>query len=342
MSNTMISQGVSLLSKVKWNYIFGAVTITAIIGGTVYVIYKAKQAEALEEETITAEQAREMVKEQRESKFEKGEETVIFHSEIAEVQTDGPVIIKPEPIAVVKVQDQNDVENIEVEEIDAEMDAMDADIHDAIQDGYPMVLDDIPSPTIEPLIDYSYLNEDGQSKEEGPLRYHKDSPEAKHQFIRMELSDFPVMVPPYKTLLELFDFPFVPTNNGDEILRTQIIDYRMQFFGPGSKWNREVSYADVILHFARAAQFDLGETVDYWVDYFLDFNEFVEHMTSQQIETLLMRLNSHTYFNEERQTFGLFGLSREGFDQAIRIGQTSIYRQVTYQTEFEEFLKSHL
>src|SRR5205085_4452626 len=136
-----------------------------------------------------------------------------------------------------------------------------------------------------------------------------------------------------QTLTNLFNFPFKPQNDGDHDLYTKVIDYRVQFFGFGSRWSKEVTIADVILYFARNAEFNVGESVRYWAEYFLEFNDLDFTQPSYIIDERLNELNSHTYFNEERATFGLFGLSRVAMDSAINIANRNIDRSVTYEIE---------
>jgi hypothetical protein len=177
--------------------------------------------------------------------------------------------------------------------------------------------------------------------EEGDeLRYEPNSKEARSQFIKMELAEWAPLEDAHQTLTNLFNFPFQPHNDGDHDLYTKIIDYRVQFFGFGSRWSKEVTIADIVLYFARKAEFDVGQTVRYWAEYFLSFNEIDFTQPSYEIDERIHELNSHTYFNEERATFGLFGLPRTAMDSAISIANRNIDRSVTYEIEFEEFLKS--
>lgn len=332
---------------IKWNYVFGATTIALIVGGTIYAIVKAKQAEKSEEEAITLSEAREIVEER---KTQPGYEDKI-HFTVGPLDIDGVSTsfeikdleivedFKSKKIQVIKPSDMDEDE----EEIDEEdLEEFVNDLDNPLYDKYAHVNEHTQGPAIEPLNDFSYYEEGINPKEDKVLRYEPNSVEAKHQFIRMELADWEPSHDVYRIMIQLFEFAFIPTTDGDEVLKTQIIDYKVQFFGFNSRWNREVSFADVIFHYARTAEFNCGESVAYWVEYFLDFNEFEWDSTSKHIDTILLRLNSHTYFNEERQTFGLFGLTRESMDQAIRIANGNIDRSVTYEIEFNEFLKSCL
>lgn len=311
----------------KWKYIFGTTTIVLIVGGTVYAIVKSKQAEKQQEQAISLEEAREMVEELRNRPGYTPLNTSIDKS-IDLVREEAI------PVKVVKLSEDEELEEDEIEE--------ELEEDDPLYDKYKRIDEYTQGPTIEPLNEFMYYEEGINPKEDKELRYEPNSVEAKHQFIRMELADWEPSHDVYRIMLQLFEFSFIPTTDGDEVLRTQIIDYKVQFFGFNSRWNQEISYADVILHYARSTEFNCGETVAYWVEYFLEYNEFNWDSTSEHIDTLLLRLNSHTYFNDERQTFGLFGLTRESMDQAIRIANRNIDRSVTYEIEFNEFLKSCL
>lgn len=310
---------------IKWNYVLGVTTITVIIGGVGYAIYKAKQLEKSEEESISLEEAREIVARGREvdpsavpDDYEKGLNTVV--DSVAKSAED---ILKPKII--------RDEENEFQEKIDEE---------DLLHDAYPHVYESVESPPIEPLIDFSYIEEGIDPKEDVALRFDPNSVEAKHQYIRMELADWSPDQEVYRIMLQLFEFKFTPKNDGDEVLRTQIIDHKVQFFGFSSKWVKEVSFADILFHYARSAEYNCGESVVYWIEYFLEFNDFQWDSTSRYMDELIDSLSSHSYFNELTQSFGLFGLTREQMNNAISIANMNIDRSVTYEIEFNEFLKS--
>jgi len=294
-------------SKVK--YILGAVTITVIIGGTIYVIKKSRDAEKQEGESISLEEARRIVEEEKEANDD-FEETVKITQEIESIN-----VVKPDILV--------DDEELEIEEYDEEQDEEEQDIY------Y----------TVEPLRDFLYVEDGVDAKEDKELRFEPSSDAAKHQFIRMELAEWSPADDVYRIMLQLFEIPFVPRNPGDEMLRTKVIDYKVQFFGFNSKWVKEVSFADIILHYARATEFNCGEAVRDWVDTFCLNIGLEWDSTGEEMDIVINRLNSHSYFNDTRQTFGLFGLTREQMDDAIRIADRNYDKSVTYEVEFNEFLK---
>lgn len=314
--------------KTEWRYILGGVTMVVIIGGTIYAIKKAKDAEKQQEETITAEEAKRIVEE---AKAQQTDEEMAYSEQEANAYVDE--IEHHKQILVRKLEEPEEEEIDEGELPD-----------DPLRDDYPLIDEQIQGPklTVEPLVDFYYVEEGIDPKEDKELRYHPDSRDAKHQYIRMELADWSPMETPYKILLQLFEFPFIPTNEGDEILRSQIVDYKIQFFGENSKWVDEISFAEVVLHYARCAEFEFGDVVSEWATTFLLNAGFEWDFTSEQFDTTILQLNSHIHFNNERRTFGLFGLSRNHMDEAIRIANRKIDRSVTYEIEFNEFMKAYV
>jgi hypothetical protein len=296
----------------KLKHILGTVTIVAVIGGTIYAIKKSKDLKKSEGEAITLAEARRIV---AEKDFDKSFEKTFGDKDLVEYsKADAEAALRIyKEVTTVEArpysEESFDPEDEEEEEI-------------LMEDNINIFQRDI--------------------EEADELRHEPNSKEARMQYIKMELAEWVPLEDNYQTLSNLFEFPFHPQNDGDEMLRTQIIDFKAHFFGHASRWTREVTYADIILHYARAAEFNNGESVKYWADYFLEFNELDFTQPSHHIDELIKALNSHTYFNEERQTFGLFGLTQQSMDQAIRIANLNIDRSVTYEIEFNEFLKSVL
>lgn len=319
----------------KTRQVLGTITIGLIVGGTIYAIIKSKQAEKEAESAISLSEAREMMAERKRKESPDsgwGESYTPTNDEVRDFKT--------RPIQAIKVTDDIEEDDDEEELTDEEEAIRDLDRDEMIEDKYANINEFTPGPSIEPLEDFMYFEEGINPKEDKVLRHDPNSVEAKHQYIRMELAGWEPNHPIYRIMLQLFEFNFIPTNDGDEILRTQIIDHKVQFFGFESRWVKEVSFADVVFHYARNTEFNCGESVEYWVEYFMDFTEFEWDAPVEHFEAIVLRIVSHTYFNEERHTFGLFGLTHEGITQAIRIANGNIDRSVTFEIEFNEFLKS--
>lgn len=306
----------------------GTATIVIIIGGTAYAIKKSKDQVKQQDETISAEQARkeyeEATKEHPSEKFEKDMEDI---NEAAEEKVVGDHI-----------------------DYEMDIDEIKEDIHDEInfnrsfdppEEQAAALEDDLPSYTYDeaacnvPFIEI-------MTEEDMVLRHDPNSAEARNQYIRMELAEWRYDEETYICLLDLFQFPFIPQNDGDEDTRNQLLDHRAQFFGHNSKWSNEVSYADLILHYGRKLTFELDEDVRFWVDELVAYTEFCGGMPSRFADDCIKELNAHTYHNEELDTYGLFGLSSEEMDGAITQARSHVDKEVTYEIEYNEFLKSCL
>lgn len=321
----------------KARYIVGTVTIIGLLGFTAYAIKKYKDEQKADEEGMTVAEAMAEVqahKNKLHEEYAEGTDSNVIHFKspldpVASPDSDGEDIEGDEGIAP-GAYDNGKKFDIEDEEDDDEyFDEDDEEFDEDEEEIAPQDDDTIPFS--------EYITE-----EDKELKYEPSSLDAKAQFINMELAEWARIEDPHKTMLKLFDFEFTPKNDGDWDLKTKIIDYKVQFFGFGSRWTQIITFADVILYFARLANYNVDESVRYWVDYFLDFNELHHTTPSHRIDELLDQLNSHTYFNEKEQTFGLFGLTRNSMDQAIKIANGNIDKSVTYEIEFNEFLKSCL
>lgn len=315
----------------------GVTTITLIVGGTAYAIKKSYDRKKQEAEAISVDEARAMVKE-HESDEEVDEEPQSepvattrpapinmenFKDNIRDVASFNASFAPPSPqVAPINEEFEEFEEDIDEETAEAEVSATD--------DGYGFY-DDVNFDI--PLAEY-------MTEEDKVLRHEPNSIQARQQYLKMELAEWVPMEDAYQTLLKLYDFPFVPQNDGDHMLMTKIIDYRSQFFGFNSKWTKEVDFADIVLYFAKMADYNCGNGIRYWVDYILDHNEFHHTFGSARLGNVLEELNAHTYYNEEKQTYGLFGLSSEGMESAIATASRNIDKSVTYEIEFNELLKT--
>lgn len=299
----------------------GTVTVLAIAGCTIYAIKKSKDAKKNESEEISLADARKIVADSitEETDFSSAYPTYFKDKDIEEMNDAIAYAKEDREITARLVADLEEEEDAPYAEEEYE-----EEDEDAFDEQYETLMDSV-----------AHIKEGDEE-----LRYEPNSREARNQFIKMELADWVPLEDSYQILNTLFEFPFNPQNDGDCDLKTKLMDFRAQFFGPTSKWTRDISYADVILHYARAAEFNCGDSVRYWADYFLEFNLFDINTPSRVIDDILKDLNTHTFFNEERATFGLFGLTREAMSQAITIANGNIDRSVTYEIEFNEFLKS--
>lgn len=289
--------------------IFGLVTITAIVGGTGYCVYKyLKDKEKGEVEApISLEEARAIVEENKvkaESSFNRAVEVA---QEIG--MTD--------------------------DELDDLLDEAreEASWNSSFAQGYDFY----------DGVDYNRPLSEYITEEDKKLRFDPNTIQARDQFIKMELAELLPSSREYQLMKRLFDFPFEPLNDGDDILLTQLEDYRQEFFGPTSKWTTTVSMADVICHYARLLDFNVGEGVGHWIVELSSNTGINEISSSNEIGRIVETLNQHNHsLNDEGIQWGIFALHPYDMQNAQNIADSTIDGEVTYEIEFNEFLKKVL
>lgn len=317
------------MNKKKLNYIIGGATLLVLVGGTVYVVRKSIKARLNEEESmITAEEAQLEVQ----ARKAKMEQFAMTTDEIDENRED----IHDEVNYNLSYLRPLEEDKEEIPEAPTEFEEMPDDMledeQSATDEGHGYY-DDVNFDV--PLAEY-------MTEEDKVLKYEPNSMQARQQYMKMELAEWVPMEDTYQTLLKLFDFPFIPQNDGDHMLMTKIIDYRVQFFGFQSRWAKEVTFAEIILHFAKLTDYNCGGGIRQWVQHILEYNDLEHLATSGRIEGILDALNNHTYFNERTGTYGLFGLSEQYIQSAMSIARRNVDTSLTYEIEFNEFLKSCL
>lgn len=280
--------------------LIGLITITAIVGGTVYFIKKYK--DSLEEEApMTAEEAKAYVE---------------LHKYKAAKTT----------AEVAKELNMNESEVREIVEVVTE----EADPRGDIELHYDFYDD----------VDWDVPLSETITEEEKKLRFDKDSIQAKDQFIKMELADLTPGQQEYQIMRRLFDFQFEPLNDGDIILHGHLIDYRTEFFGINSRWNEHVTMGDVVAHYARRLDYNISNGVGHWICHILHYLEISELASSQEIGAVIDLLNQHKYENKTRDTYGFFGLHFDYIVEAEEMAEKNIDGQLTYDIEFNVFLNS--
>lgn len=315
----------------NWRYVMGSVTIVLIVGGTIYAIKKSLEKTESDEGEISLEEARAMIEAHKLQPGYKPLETSMDKTlKMAKRNIERGIVTRADyDEELLEIVDECRDEASYNRSFMPQDDESDEEEEEYVEEAE---YQDTPDPDI-PFINI-------MTEEDKKLRYDPNSIDAIKQYMRMELAEWSPADKTYQTLSILFDFRFEPTNDGDNDLKNNISDYRASFFGPNSKWNGIITFADVILHYARLTNFNCDESVRYWVEYFLEYNELHYSMSNDDIHDVINTLNNHIYFNEDTETFGLFGLTNRSMNDAINIANRNIDKSVTYEIEFNEFLKS--
>lgn len=184
-----------------------------------------------------------------------------------------------------------------------------------------------------------YENPTPIRKEDEKLRHEPNSREARDQFIRMKTAEWSPGDEAYNILVYLFTFPFTPTSQEDKLLRKVLMYNREEFFGEDSTWNSRITWGDVILHYAESLEFNLGESINYWTEFILDNIGINEMMSSDFIDQMLTDLANHSFYNDDTNLFGLFGLDDDQLDNAYLIADDQVEPGLTFDIQFNEYLK---
>ena len=177
-------------------------------------------------------------------------------------------------------------------------------------------------------------------EEEEKLLHDPNSHEARMQFIEMKLAEWPHEEGTRLMLFNLFAFPFKPTSEEDKLLKKVLAYNREEFFGPDSKYNSKITWADVILHYAENLEFNLGHSITYWTEFILDNMGINAMMSVETVDQMLLDLSNHTFWNAGDQ-FGLFGLDDDQLDDAYLIADDQVDPSLTFDIQFNEYLKGH-
>lgn len=319
--------------------VIAIVTTVAVVGMAVYGVKKYYDSKKQDEQSISLDEAKEIVgvgrevlnSDQIEDIVDESRDTAGYNSSFTEPKSDvnmndiredsaadaypklssyNVVGIRPDELAAAKEEEEEELEEAFYERDDPQ----------EVQDARGFYSED------EDVID--------------ELRYEPNSSEAREQFINMELVVLGRNNDTRDIIAMLYDHPFTPMCDEDENLKVRLADHRIKFFGMKSRWIKAITFGDVIMYYAKSAQYHCGNDIRYWVDYFLTCANIKDiTMTSDEFEDVIRVLNTHNFFNEELQTHGLFGLSSTQMTEAIVVSRKRIDSQMTYDIEYGQFIQ---
>lgn len=175
------------------------------------------------------------------------------------------------------------------------------------------------------------------------LRFPPNSEEALRQYKEMKLAEFDILSSGKRTLWKLFEVEFVPSNNADSIIMSNMIHDRREFFGPECIHNANITVADLLLYFGNMLDFDLDMGIEYWVNMLL-FNLKLDPGTSStQILKTVRELVNHAYVSE--RGFGMFGLDNAQYRNLVQNKlSTGLYttNKMSFLSQYHQFLEGKM
>lgn len=144
--------------------------------------------------------------------------------------------------------------------------------------------------------DTEYYNED---EEEHDLKYDPNSDEALEQWVSIKTANV-MKVSNVRILYRLFEHEWIipeECHEADSILMDNLVEERLEFFGPESKWINQVTIAEVILHLAGLLEFDLGEDIPVdWLEFMFENLLLYPNIDDEDLMELLNDLTNHQYY----------------------------------------------
>ena len=182
------------------------------------------------------------------------------------------------------------------------------------------------------------------SYEEGDdekLRYEANSPEALNQYFEMIQAD---VTDGYtkRLIWRLFNKPLKLTKQDNHIYNS-LMSNRELFFGNSSVHVTQAtpSAGELVLYFAKLADFDMDGGVDYWCKVLLYENmEIYPDSTDEVIDEKLYNLYHHTLATDSG--FGMFGLNQLEYSNMITNKTNRTSTRITLMMQYHEMVKSFL
>lgn len=290
--------------SINWRRTVGTATIIGVLGLTAYSIYLHRRQKKESNNDISIDEAKEITERFRKTLEDDIREKEKFDEALERVSKVAISVKTPEEV-------ENDIREEEERQIKE-------DLAEEVLEPEPVLLED---------------------EGDGKLRYDPNSDEAYEQFKRMELAEWAPHEELYRTLDFMYGLYFEPTVDGDVILHNKLSDHRAEFFGPASKWVERVSFSDIVLHYARLLDFNLGDGVRYWTRYILETNNLnIYERDEDDIEHMVALMDLHTFLIKTPFKFGIFALREEQYENVKKVADEHIDRCITYDLEFNEFL----
>lgn len=138
------------------------------------------------------------------------------------------------------------------------------------------------------------------------LRHHPDSEEALEQYKEMLLADFNPKQDTRVTLYKMFNYPFKPSLEVDNVILGHIKDQRSEFFGEGHWRSQEATMAELYYHFARLFDFDLDQGLEFWMNFLLENSQLHWSMPDKDFAERLRYILNHEWYY--KGGFGMFAV----------------------------------
>lgn len=155
------------------------------------------------------------------------------------------------------------------------------------------------------------LNNDILEEEVEVLRHEINSSAALEQYKDMmtaEIRDQDVL----ERFWPLWDVSFEPKTEKDTLLKDTLIYDRADFFTSESEWITRISFAEVMLHFAHKAQYDLDYSIELSIKAWLFHLGIYLGMGAYSIESKVRSAEEHDVITPD-ELYTMFGLDDDAY-----------------------------
>lgn len=163
-------------------------------------------------------------------------------------------------------------------------------------------------------------------EEETKMKFDPNSIDAWIAFRENQLRDFELNSPVYISIKTAFDVSWNPKELLDDILLSNLIEARTEFFGPDSKYSQEdtLTLGDVVIFFANKISYDLDQDetrLEFWSGRILDEANILGDSKLKMRDALVDIMEHRRPYGDE--AVGLFGLrigedTTDTFDESIQ------------------------
>lgn len=176
-----------------------------------------------------------------------------------------------------------------------------------------------------------------EEKEVEELRFPPNSKEALEQYINMTLAEFQKGEEAFLIFRRLYNHKYRPKNQRDMVIYDYLVQDRVAFFGPDSVHNTEVSFAELLLYFAKYCDFDLDGGVNSWGRQFLYNLDLRSNMGEIALDRTIEDVVRHSFVGHNG--YGIFGLRDEEYRNILSEVSNSTVNYMTFTAQYNMFLK---
>ena len=169
------------------------------------------------------------------------------------------------------------------------------------------------------------------------IKYDINSDQALDQFNEMMLADFDRSSEEWFILRTLLDEPVLSDIPQDEITARNIIERRIEFFGPESKWANQWTWGEVFIYFGSRAARDLPREsyMDYVENWIIDMGIDIDYM-----ESVVSDLNNTEFWYNG--IYGIFSLDDEDVEEHCRNYRFANRHILPLETQYQIWLSKKL